>query len=188
MGGGKLEVVNGEDPQAAWEKEVREAGKDRCGNCGSDDHHVRVRMIVPVEAGGQYVVGNGMLLCRACDLTLDLTTRHTEPVRDKRPVNFWVSRQLFHRLQTGSSKTSFRSSAGLLRFLMSKYVLDPERFDDLGSYVQDSGMDVKVSVWVEADIYGRFKELTTKNGFTVTDALKGLISMFEAEAAVLFEK
>lgn len=181
-----LEVVDGDNKRAVWETAVREAGKEICANCGSDDR-LRVRMVVPIEAGGQLVPGNGILLCRACDLTMDLTTRYAEPVQRKRPVNFWVSKQLFSRLHSGSEKTSFRSAAGLIRFLMTKYVSDPTRFDDLSQF-QDTGTDVKVNVWVEEDIYSRFKELVDRNGLTVTSALKGLIGMFEAEAAVLFEK
>lgn len=182
----KLEVVGGSPEILAWEQAVREGSKDQCGNCGSDDR-VRVRMVVPLDAGGRLVPGNGVLLCRACDLSLDLTSHYAEPVVRKRPVNFWVSKQLFHRLHSGSEKTSLRSAAGLLRFLMNKYVLDPSRFDDLHQF-QDSGSDVKVNVWVEEEIYSRFKELVDRNGLTVTSALKGLIGMFEAEASVLFER
>lgn len=185
-GESKLEVVVGSDERRAWVAAVLEAGRDLCGNCGSDDR-VRVRMVVPEEAGGKYVLGNGIALCRACDLTMDLTTRYTEPVQRKRPVNFWVSSALYKRLHDGSEKTSFKSMAGLIRFLMTKYVVDHTRFDDLLNY-QDTGTDVKVNVWVEDDIYSRFKELADRNGLTVTSALKGLIGMFEAEASVLFDK
>lgn len=184
----KLELINGIGAAdfAAWENSVREQGKNGCWNCGSDDR-TRVRMVVPVEAGGQFVPTNGTVLCRACDLTLDLTTRFTEPVRQKRPMNFWVSKKLFAMLHSGSDKTSFKSAAGLVRFLMNKYVSDPARFDDLAQF-QEAGADVKVNIWVEDDIYERFKELVDRNGLTVTSALKGLIRMFEMEAAVLFEK
>lgn len=181
----KLEVVKG-DARRTWEVEVREHAKGLCANCGSDDR-CEVRMVVPEAAGGQLVLGNGILLCRACDLTMDLTARYAEPVVRKRPVNFWVSHALYTRLHNGSEKTSFRSMAGLIRFLMTKYVLDPNRFDDLSQY-QESGTDVKVNVWVEDDMYLRFKELVDRHGLTVTSALKGLIGMFESEAAILFEK
>lgn len=176
----ELEVVTGDarwNVRRAWEKSVLEAGHDQCGNCGGEDR-VRVRMVVPEEAGGKLVLGNGIVLCRACDLTMDLTTRYTEPVQHKRPVNFWVSSALYKRLHEGSEKTSFKSMAGLIRFLMTKYAADPSRFDDLSQY-QDSGTDIKVNVWVEHDIYARFKELVDENGLTVTSALKGLIMLFE---------
>jgi hypothetical protein len=184
-GENKLEVVVG-DEHRAWVAAVLEAAHHLCGNCGADDR-VRVRMVVPEEAGGKLVLGNGIALCRACDLTLDLTTRYTEPVQRKRPVNFWVSSALYKRLHDGSEKTSFKSMAGLIRFLMTKYVTDPGRFDDLSQY-QEIGTDVKVNVWVEDGIYARFKEIADRNGLTVTSALKGLIGMFEAEASVLFDK
>jgi hypothetical protein len=139
-------------------------------------------MVVPQEAGGKLVAGNGVLLCRACELTLETVSRYSEPDKAKRPVNFWASRKLYVRLNTESEKTSFRSMAGLVRFLMTKYVSDPDRFDDLSQY-QDAGADVKVNVWVESSIYTRFKELVDRRGLTVTDALKGLICLFECEAS-----
>jgi hypothetical protein len=183
--GNKLETIIGSDERGAWEKEVQEAGRFKCANCGSDDR-VKPRMVVPVEAGGKLVLGNGILLCRTCELTLETAARYAEPTKTKRPVNFWVSRKLYDRLNDESERTTFRSMAGLVRFLMTKYVSDPDRFDDLSQY-QDAGTDVKVNVWVESDIYARFKELVDRRGQTVTDSLKGLICLFENESAKLFD-
>lgn len=182
----KLETLGGDDAQRAWAKAVKEAGRDKCANCGSDDR-VKPRMVVPEEAGGKLIPSNGILLCRTCELTLETAARYVEPSKAKRPVNFWVSRALYERLTAGSEKTLFRSMAGLIRFLMTKYVADPERFDDLSQF-QDEGTDVKVNVWVEGDIYARFKELVDRRGQTVTDALKGLIRMYELEAARLLKE
>lgn len=182
----KLETIGGDDQKRAWEKQVREAGRDKCANCGSDDR-VKPRMVVPEMAGGKLVAPNGILLCRTCELTLETAGGYTEPQKTKRPVNFWVSRKLYDRLTMESGKTMFRSMAGLIRFLMTKYVSDPERFDDLAQF-QDAGTDVKVNVWVEADIYTRFKELVDRRGLTVTDALKGLVCLFENEGERLNER
>lgn len=185
MSNAKLETISGSDAMGAWEKEVLEVGRSKCANCGSDDR-VKARMVVPLEAGGKLVLGNGILLCRTCELTLETAARYSEPTKTKRPVNFWVSRKLYDRLNSESEKTTFRSMAGLIRFLMTKYVSDPDRFDDLTQY-QDAGTDVKVNVWVESDIYARFKELVDRRGQTVTDSLKGLICLFEHESAKLFD-
>jgi len=181
---GKLEIVKGDDRRSSWESVVLSEGRGKCANCGSEDR-LRARMIVPEVAGGKLIPSNGIVLCRTCELAMDTASRYVEPSQKKRPVNFWVSKKLYDRLHNESEKTSFKSMAGLVRFLMTKYVSDPDRFDDLGNY-QDSGTDVKVNVWVESDIYERFKELVDRRGSTVTDALKGLIGMFENEASALF--
>lgn len=181
---GKLEVIEG-DAQRAWESAVLAEGRGKCANCGSEDR-LRARMVVPEVAGGKLVPGNGVVLCRTCELAMESAGRFPDTSgQGKRPVNFWVSTALYARLHDESEKTSFQSMAGLVRFLMTKYVSDPDRFDDLAQY-QDVGTDVKVNVWVESAIYGRFKELVDRRGLTVTDALKGLIGMFENEASALF--
>jgi len=179
----KLEVVEG-NTQRAWDAVVMAEARGKCANCGSEDR-LRPRMVVPEVAGGKLIPSNGIVLCRTCELAMDSAGRYVEPGQMKRPVNFWVSKKLYDRLQNESEKTSFKSMAGLVRFLMTKYVSDPDRFDDLAQY-QDVGTDVKVNVWVESGIYGRFKELVDRRGSTVTDALKGLIGMFENEASALF--
>lgn len=181
----ELEVVRG-DTQRAWESVVLAEARGKCANCGSEDR-LRARMVVPDVAGGKLTPSNGIVLCRTCELAMDSASRYVEPGQMKRPVNFWVSKKLYDRLHDESEKTSFKSMAGLVRFLMTKYVSDPDRFDDLAQY-QDVGTDVKVNVWVESGIYSRFKELVDRRGSTVTDALKGLIGMFENEASALFER
>lgn len=171
------------DATVVWERLVREEGRGRCANCGSGDR-LRARMVVPEAAGGKLVPSNGRLLCRTCDLVLETTNRYPDMVATKRPVNFWVSRALYDRLNAESAQTAFRSMAGLVRFLLSAYVKDPERFDDVVQY-QDLGTDVKVNVWVEAEMYARFKEIVDRRGLTVTETLKGLIQLFEHDAGRL---
>lgn len=136
-------------------------------------------MVVPEAAGGRFVVSNGTVLCRVCDFTTDIATQTADAVQARRPVNFWVSQDLYARLHDGS--LAFKSASGLMRYLMGKFVDDPSRFDDIAQY-QDAGTDVKVNIWVEASVYGQFKTLVDERGLTVTDALKGLIGMFEATA------
>ena len=181
----RAEILNVtlEDRMKSWATRVLEACGGQCSNCGST-HRLKVRMIVPKDAGGQEVVSNGTLLCRTCELAREINTKRPQPASGEhsRPINFFVSHGLHEKLQNGlASDNGFRSVSALVRYLMAKFVTDSDEFDDLSMY-QDSGSDVKVNVWVGRDIYARFKAITDKNGTTVTDTLKGLIRMYEAEA------
>ena len=166
----------------SWQSIVWDRAEHRCENCGNQDR-LKILMIVPEIAGGHSTPSNAMVICRTCELAEELARRSTAPASGDmtRPINFWVSRQLYTRLHNGlSDKYGFKSVASLVRYLMSKFVADPDRFDDVGQY-QEAGADVKVNVWVPRDVYARFKLLTEQNGITVTDALKGLIRMYEME-------
>lgn len=176
----------GVNRQARWEHLIRTKCRNKCANCGSTDR-LRVRMIVPKEAGGQLEPHNGALLCRACEMAMDSVGRTTKE-RARRPINFWVSRRLHNRLKNGvRTRNGFTSMGSLVRYLVGSYVTDEGRFDDLEQY-QEEGADVKINVWVEADSYGEFKELLVNRGMTVTDAVKALIRMYEAEAEPLVLK
>lgn len=164
----------------AWEKLIREKCQNRCSNCGGDDR-LRVMMIIPLEAGGKLVDSNGAMVCRTCELAAE-AVRNGGVVEDRRPLNIWVSRSLYDNIQSSlKARNGFRSMGSLVRYLMSTYVRDEDRFDDLAQY-QDAGTDVKINVWVDRDQYAVFKQLLDKRGTTVTDAVKSLIRMYEAEA------
>jgi len=185
-----IEYIKGIDPdkmtpeqkQALWEQKVLERSQDKCNNCGGQ-HKLRVQMIVPVGASGQLSVENGVVLCRACEMAAEVVSRAPNGSAE-RPVNFWVSRRLFKKVK---SLNGFTSTGSLVRYLMKKYVLDPDRFDDLESW-QDKGTEVKVNVWVENDTYETFKAVVNRRGATVTDALKSLIRMYEEEAETLLHQ
>lgn len=107
---------------------------------------------------------------------------------DQRLVNFWVSRRLFDRIQEGlQTYKAFNSMGSLVRYLISKYIEDESRFDDLELY-QDEGADSKLNVWVERDRYDTFKVLLDKRGMTVTDAIKSLIRMYEEQSEINIER
>ena len=165
------------DDKRSWEQRVREAAKDRCSNCGGEDR-TRVSMIVPTGAGGQPVVSNGVLLCRPCEMASESVEGGKKREQDRRILNFWVSRKLYDRIQKAiETQSGFNSVSSLVRYLMSKYILDEARFDDLEQY-QDSGADVKINVWVDIGSYATFKRLVDKRGMTVTDAVKNLILVY----------
>jgi hypothetical protein len=170
-----------------WERAVIEASKDRCSNCGSEDR-LRISMVVPEDAGGQLVLSNGRMLCRPCELAADAVARGRVSEHNRRALNFWISRGLYDRIQEGlKTRSGFSSMGSLIRYLMSCYVTDETRFDDLERY-QDDGSDVKVNVWVETDHYATFKSLLDKRGLTVTAAIKALVIMYESEAEPLMRK
>ena len=176
------EVIEGRLPEETWVTQTFEHYRHRCSNCGGEDR-LKAKLTVPVEAGGQQSVSNAFLICRPCEMASEIVKRSSSPASGSttRPINFWVSRSLHANITNGlSDKYGFRSVSALVRYLMSKYVTDSDRFDDVAQF-QDDGSDVKVNVWVPRDTYETFKSLVDKNGLTVTSALKGLIRMYEVE-------
>lgn len=162
-----------------WTDLVWEQHRNQCANCGGSDR-LRLKMVVPIEAGGQYVVSNGVILCRTCEIAADSTRPAGNDSR--RPINFWVSQSLYQSLKDHAKDSAFHSMASLVRYLMSKYVANVTGFDDLEKYqaAAEVGSDVKINVWVERDMYAAFKDLVVERGLTVTDALKALILMYAA--------
>jgi hypothetical protein len=169
-----------------WEKKIWQRYRNRCANCGQEER-LRVKMIVPLEAGGQMSESNGVLLCRSCEMAAEASKKDSK-ANDQRLVNFWVSRRLFDRIQEGlQTYKAFNSMGSLVRYLISKYIEDESRFDDLELY-QDEGADSKLNVWVERDRYDTFKVLLDKRGMTVTDAIKSLIRMYEEQSEINIER
>lgn len=167
-----------------WEQEVWERHNGKCCNCGSTSK-VRVKLIVPEEAGGQRIASNAVVICRACELVTDASKpkmRHA----DNRPINFWASRRLFNRMENGvCSENGFKSKSALIRYLMNKYIQDEVQFDDLEQY-QDNAEEAdaaKVNAWVPKDTYETFKTKLDRRGLSVTDAIKALIMVFDEETA-----
>jgi len=172
---GRVEMLGGSSelkPQVWGEK---------CFGCGGVDK-LRLHVLVPESVGGKNTERSRVLLCRTCEIARDLASLPQGPAsgEDTRPINFWISRRLHTRLTNGiSRKRGFRSIASLVRYLMGKYVEDASRFDDIEQW-QDDGAEVKINVWVPRNMYGAFKTITQERGLTVTDALRGLIRLYEA--------
>ena len=178
----KLDRIVGEMTEDDWRSFACMRANGRCESCGNEAQ-LRASFIVPPDAGGNLLGSNVVALCRTCELASEMTHRDRAPASgpNTRPINIWVSRGLHARLQNGlSTRYGFRSVASLIRYLMTKYVMDSTRFEDVAQY-QESGSDVKINVWVPRDTYEQFKMLADRNGLTVTDTLKGLIRMYELE-------
>lgn len=167
-----------------WAQTVLEAAKGACANCGSE-HKTSPRLIVPEVVGGKRTLKNSVVLCRACELASGLAPKKIGE-EGRRLVNIWVSDRLHKTLQERRDKGHTASMGALVRFLMSKYVAEQSRFDDLSQY-QDSGADVRLNIWVDSDLYATFKTLVDRQGLTVTSALKSLFCMYETEASPLVE-
>lgn len=165
----------------AWQQEVWERTNGKCYNCGST-HKVHVRLIVPEDAGGQKVTSNACLICRACEMAVDSAAPKAKHA-DNRPINFWVSRRLFNRMNNGlCSDRGFKSKSALIRYLMSKYIQAEKQFDDLEQYQDSEGSDaVKVNAWVPRETYATFQAMIQKRDLTVTDAIKSLVMVYEEE-------
>lgn len=173
----------GSPPEPSFEKQVTARFKDLCSNCGGVDH-LRVKMVVPIESGGEKVVTNATLLCRPCSMAFDAAKSGKR--NDKKSCNFWVSQELNSRLSNGlKTRNGFTSMGQMVRYLIGCYVEDPGRFDDLSLYQDSRTADVKLNVWVDSDRYDEFKKIVGERGQTITDTLKGLIRMFECGAEAL---
>ena len=158
-----------------WESRVRERAQNKCMNCGAGDtEHLRVSMIVPEKNGGQRVMGNGVLLCRHCELA-----RGVREKRPKRSVNLWVSSKIHGQL-LDQRKDSLGSMSALVRHLTEAFVRDPSRFEDLAHY-QDDSRDVRVNLWLDADIFPLFRDKVTALDMTVTSAIKALVLMYASQ-------
>lgn len=167
-----------------WAAAVSDAFQGKCANCGSE-HKVSPRLVVPHESGGKRIISNSTLLCRACELASGVLPRRIGE-SDRRLINIWVSDALNAKLRERRDQGKSQSIGSFVRYLMSKYVADQRRFDDLAQY-QDSGTDVRLNVWVDSDLYSTFKTIVDAEGMTVTSALKSLFCMYEAEASPLVE-
>lgn len=171
-----------EEARKLWTLKVMETAKDRCQNCGSEDK-LSVKMIIPLEAGGQYVQSNGHVACRVCEMAAEAVASGRAEKENRRPLNFWVSRTLYASIQDELDRgTGFNGMGVMVRTLMRLFVKDPSRFDDLPLYKSD-GSEVKVNVWVDADWYSLFKDMVAARDMTVTDGVKALITMYVASAA-----
>jgi hypothetical protein len=166
-----------------WATRAVEEARGLCANCGSE-HKVSARLIVPVEAGGKTIPGNIVVLCRACELASGYALKQISE-KSRRLVNIWVSHRLYKSLLVRKER-GVSSISSLVRFLMAQYVATQSRFDDITQY-QDGGSDVRLNIWVDADLYQSFKTLVDRQGMTVTSALKSLFCMYEAEAIPLVE-
>lgn len=149
-----------------------------CASCGGD-HKLRARQVVPPEAGGRATLENSIVLCRACEMAFD-TVSGRRGSTAKRPINFWVSRALYDSIK------GMRGSMGaLVRYLMCKYLEDPDRFDDLSGW-EAPGSEVKINVWVAPTVYEAFKNAVNARELTVTVSLKALLLMYRQEAEARF--
>ena len=178
-----MDTVEELDPRL-WSSFVMEAAKGCCANCGSA-HKVSPRLIVPKDAGGKLTHANSVALCRACELASGVRPQD-QGVTERRPVNIWVSDRLYKTLQAKRDAGHTTSMGALVRYLMTKYVQEQTRFDDIGQY-QDAGTDVRLNVWVDNELYTDFKACVDSAGLTVTAALKALFCMYETEATPLVE-
>jgi hypothetical protein len=162
----------------AWREAVLARYKHCCANCGGLDHLI-VDMVVPEAAGGLLIESNGVTICRACQVAAKAADKAAESGNVKRrPVNVWISRPLYDRLTSSLELAAgFRSMGSLVRYMMERVVAHPDLFEDLVNY-QDTGMDVKINVWVEPAVYEDFKGVLATKKLSVTDAVKALFCMY----------
>jgi len=170
------------DLKSDFHRRVWERFRHRCSNCGFEER-LRIRLVVPESAGGQEVESNAVLLCRACEMALDSTSKRKDS--DARVVCFMLSRVLHQGIvEALGTRNGYNSFTALARGLVEHFVQDPERYDDLGNYQDDRSSDdrVKVNVWIGRSTYSRFKSEAALQNRTVTDLIVSLLMLYQAEA------
>lgn len=171
------------DERLSFQRMLLAKSGGKCSNCGSRDR-VRVRLVVPEEAGGVFIETNGVVLCRTCDMARD-SVPGAAGQENHFVVSIWMSQRLRARIESIiENKKSFRSWSSLSRYLISKFVSDEHRFDDLEQY-QDGPSETKVTIRVDKSIYGSFAAILKRRGTTVTDSLKALYLMYAAGVGVV---
>lgn len=167
------------DLEADWRRDILSKYGGRCANCGSQDR-VRPKLIVPIQAGGQYKLSNGVLLCRVCDMTSAARSKGSgDSEENRRAVTISVSRGFHEGFRDAlETRNGFGSMSAVARFMVSTFIQDPSRFDDLENY-QDEGQDTRLNLWIGLASYTTFRSIIAKRGLTVTEALKALILMYQ---------
>jgi len=167
------------DALELWERSIFARYGNKCFNCESDKN-LAVKPVVPLTAGGQLVPTNGIVICRRCEMISEAASQASGG-EFRRPVNFLVSRYLYD-LMTNlvNNETGPKSMGALIRYLISMYIDNTSRFDDLEQY-QDDGSDVKINVWIDEKDYAQFKKLLGTRGVTITNAIKALVMMYASE-------
>lgn len=162
-------------PELSWQSLVYARFNNKCGNCGSTERLV-VRLIVPEEHGGQKIESNGVVLCRTCDLASKLSPK-PGAASFQRPYNFYVNDQMLAVVERHSA--AFRGKAGFLRHLMDTFSIEPHLYDDLAKYQSSGDHDIKINFHMDSLQFEKFKAAATSHGLTMTDALRGLLLMFD---------
>jgi len=172
-----------EEVKKSWDLEVYERYDHKCASCGTTEL-LKPQLIVPESRGGQRVITNGVLLCRAC--TVAKTTQGTALSGLKgnaRPVNLWVSRELFTRLdayvrQAAARQRGLTSRSALLRTIIEEYAANGDRYLEL---LIEEPNDVRINFWVDDELYLKFQSRATSEGLTVAGALRSLLVVYLTE-------
>lgn len=163
-----------------WRSDVLDKYRNVCSGCGCP-HYLEVSLIVPESAGGKYELDNGIVLCRTCEVVRHAVEYGKYRNKGRRPISIWVSRALSESLRVClESRDGFKSIGSLVRYMICCVVDSPGRFSDLANY-QDKGSEVKLNIWVDNTVYESFKKIVSDMGLTVTDAIKGLILLYQNE-------
>lgn len=161
-----------------WREEVLAARGDGCQNCGEPG--ARSSFAIRPESGGTLRGTNSLVFCRKCWRLYDLSLASGGSGLDE-ALSVWMSRGLHDRATTLMERGGrFKTISDLVRFAMTRFILDPDRFEDLLLY-QDSGGDVRARVRTDASHYQVFKKMTQDRGMAVQEALRGLLVMYSNE-------
>ena len=101
--------------KSQWIADVFERFHNKCSNCGAE-YSLHAQMIVPPEAGGKYVVENGVLICRVCEMASSAALHAKTKGKERRPINVWISRMNNYVISILHTKRSIPVYSGINTF------------------------------------------------------------------------
>lgn len=157
-----------------WKSKVLDRDGHQCVNCTSKIN-LAPCFLIPPEAGGKLITTNGATFCRGCRLAAEEARVLPTKIDNKTPINFLISKELHHAVETFvHNGSNFGSISALVRKMITSFINEPELFEDLKLW-QSEGSDVKCNGWVPGHQYSVFRTMCQERDISYTDALKALL-------------
>jgi Arc/MetJ-type ribon-helix-helix transcriptional regulator len=162
---------------AAWRREVTAARGTICQNCGASGG--TAGFIIPPSCRGVVSVSNAIILCGRCWRLYDVSRAGAsqKDAAGRSMMSVYLSEALHRRvLASVGAEKPFQSLSSLIRYVVSRYVMDEERFEDLPLY-QDEGNDILIRTRFDPERFHTFKQLCDRRGMSMSDAVRSMLVM-----------
>jgi hypothetical protein len=162
-----------ESTVAAWISSVIATRGTSCENCGSPN--ARPSFVVPLDRGGRLSTRNAVVLCARCSRVKEIGAPHDLP--KETVVSIGLSRRLYDGVQRMLAADGVGTVSSVTRWAISRFLLDPEQFEDLPLY-QERAREVQVSVRISHAQYSLFQRLVEATNLSAPEAINALLARF----------